>query len=151
MDQFITVIKKFILKQLDTGADPGFSFRGGTKDYVRSRTPRARRRSPLRPGSRARLRALEALGFFFFMLSRASWELFVCLLIQNGIKKTLVDQIFRGGGAFCTPLWIRHWDMFYIYPFYYSILSSVVVSHDKNKRNRHHNNKFAVKHKKSNI
>ena len=41
------------------GVDPGYSFRG-TKDYVRTLTSQVR--SPLiQPGSRARLRALEAL------------------------------------------------------------------------------------------
>ena len=38
-----------------TGADPGFSFRGGgAKDYVPARTLRARNRTHFRPGSRAR-------------------------------------------------------------------------------------------------
>ena len=65
----------------------------------------------------------------------------------------LVDQILGGGGALCAPSESAT-GICFTYPFYYSILSSVVdylvVSHDKNKRNRHHNNKFAVKHKKSN-
>ena len=61
---------------------------GGTKDYVHARTSQLHKReaqSPLRPWSRACLRALEALGFF--MLSRAIWTLFKSILIQNGIKQ----------------------------------------------------------------
>ena len=52
----------------DAGADPGFSLEGGggggAKDYVPARTLRARNRTHFRQGSRARLRALEALGLF---------------------------------------------------------------------------------------
>ena len=47
------------------------------------------------------------------MLSRAIWPppLFLSILIQNGGKhKNIVDQILRGGGACCAPLWIRHWE-----------------------------------------
>ena len=52
----------------ETGADLGFSFRGGgggAKDYMRERTFIYEReiRSPFPQGSSARLRALEALGF----------------------------------------------------------------------------------------
>ena len=50
------------------GADPGFSFReggGGAKDYIYANAHYKREiRSPFRQGSRARLRALEALGVF---------------------------------------------------------------------------------------
>ena len=48
-----------------SGADPGFSFRGvGAKDYVPARTLRARNQTRFRQGSRARLKALEALVLF---------------------------------------------------------------------------------------
>ena len=60
-------------------------------------------RSPLWPGSRARLRALEALGFFFFMLSHAIWALFLSILIQNGIEKNIVDQILGGRAPVVPP------------------------------------------------
>ena len=50
----------------ESGADPGFSFykEGGTKEYVRARTPQLHKREArgLQPGSRARLSALEALA-----------------------------------------------------------------------------------------
>ena len=46
-----------------SGADPGFSLGGGGgEDYVP--TLRAQNRTHFRQGSRARLRALEALGLF---------------------------------------------------------------------------------------
>ena len=41
-------------------------------------------RSPFRQGSRARLRALEALGFFNAPYS-AIWALCLSMLIQNGL------------------------------------------------------------------
>ena len=45
----------FVLIMYFSGADPGFSFRGGAKDNVCARTSRARTpKSDLRPGSRAR-------------------------------------------------------------------------------------------------
>ena len=56
-----------------SGADPGFSFRGGGGGAQKIMCPHAHYereiRSPFRQGSRARLRALEALGFL--MLSSA--------------------------------------------------------------------------------
>ena len=60
----IKTIYFFLEKICDSGADPGFSFRGGAKYYMRERTLRARNPKSLSQGSRAHLRALEALGFF---------------------------------------------------------------------------------------
>ena len=61
----LELIKENHCKFVNSEADPGFSFRGGAKDYVRACTSRARSpRSLIRSGSRARLRALEALGGF---------------------------------------------------------------------------------------
>ena len=57
-------------------------------------------RSPLRPGSRAHFRALEPFGFL--MLFRAIWALFLSILIQNGMKDNVVDQIL--GGRLLHPL-----------------------------------------------
>ena len=50
-----------------TGADPGFSFRGGGAQKITCANAHYEReiRSPFRQRSRARLRALEALGFFY--------------------------------------------------------------------------------------
>ena len=47
-----------------TGAHPVFSFRGAQKVIMPARTLRAWKRTHFRQGSRARLRALEALGLF---------------------------------------------------------------------------------------
>ena len=60
-----------------SGLDPGFSFRGA-KDYVPTRTLRVRNRTYFRQGSRARLRALEALGLFYcsLMLSEPYFQAF---------------------------------------------------------------------------
>ena len=51
-----------------SGADPGFSFRGGAKDYVPARILWAQNRTHFRQGSRSHLRALEALGLFYCSL-----------------------------------------------------------------------------------
>ena len=64
-------------------------------------------RCPLRQGSRARLRSLEALSVFDALLCYI-WALSLSILMQNGIKKPKVNQISRGGGgggacAYCTP------------------------------------------------
>ena len=59
--------------QIEGRADPGFSFRGGAKDYMRERTFRARNPKSLSAG--------------FFMLSSAIWALFLSILIQNGLEK----------------------------------------------------------------
>ena len=56
---------------------------------------RAKPRSPLRPGSRARLRTLAALGVFDTLSCYLSHILRI--LIQNGIKKYSIK--FKGGGA----------------------------------------------------
>ena len=53
-------------------------------------------RSPLRPGSRACLRALETLQGFWC-------SLVLSILIQNGINKNRVDPFFMGGGAPVAP------------------------------------------------
>ena len=53
-------VRKYVI----AGADPGFSFKGGAKDYVPARALRARNRTHFRQGSRARLRVLEALELF---------------------------------------------------------------------------------------
>ena len=42
---------------------------GGAKDNVRTHTSRTRSLTPLRPESRAHLRALEALSFFLILSS----------------------------------------------------------------------------------
>ena len=54
----------FSCEMIITGADPGFSFREGAKDYVPARTLPVQNQTHFRQGSRARLRALEALGLF---------------------------------------------------------------------------------------
>ena len=46
-------------------ADPGFSFEGGTKDCVRTHIHKRKAPCLLWQGSRANLRALEALGFVY--------------------------------------------------------------------------------------
>ena len=46
----------------DTGADPGFSFRGAQKIMCVHAYHKHKARCPLQPGSRARLRALELSG-----------------------------------------------------------------------------------------
>ena len=72
-------------------------------------------RSPFRPGSRAGLRALDALGFL--IVSRAIWVLFLSILvIQNGLKNIVNKQILTEGGGgggrlLLRPLWIRHCDV----------------------------------------
>ena len=68
---------------------------GGAKDYERSCTSRAQSpKSILRPGSRAGLRALEALGVFH-ALSCYLRLIFLSILKQDGIKKTIADHILR--------------------------------------------------------
>ena len=54
---------------IEAGADPGFSFRGAQKIMCAHAHHKREAQSPLRPGSRACKRALEALGFFFCALS----------------------------------------------------------------------------------
>ena len=78
------------------GADPGFSFGGGAKDYVPARTLRARNRTRFRQGSRAHLRALEALSRVVLRLSRAFWALFLSILILKNTKRNIVDPVLLG-------------------------------------------------------
>ena len=55
----------FLYAHYISGADPGFSFREGAKDYVCAHAHHERKaQSPLCLGSRVRFRALEALGGF---------------------------------------------------------------------------------------
>ena len=89
---------------------------GGAKDYVRDAQHEREARSPLRPGSRARLRALEALEIFGALSCYLS-VIFGSILRKklNKKPKTLYRSktLFFGGGgragAYCAPLWIRHW------------------------------------------
>ena len=80
-------------------SDPGFSLGGGggAKDNVRVRTLSARKPKSLliRPGSRARLRALEALGcccFNFFLLRNQSMlqslQVNIVISYKNYVTKT---------------------------------------------------------------
>ena len=85
-----------------SGADPGLSFRGGAKDYVPSRTLRARNRTHFRQGSRARFNKGTGSSRVVLMLSRAIWQ---SLLFKHSDKrielKNIVDPIL--GGACCPP------------------------------------------------
>ena len=85
------------------GADPGFSFRGGAKDYVPTRTLGARDRTLFRQGSRVQ-GPLKGPGSsrVVLMLSRAIWALFLSILIIK--KKKTVGPILGGPGrAYCAP------------------------------------------------
>ena len=91
----------FVFLQKWKRADPGFFFfffLGGAQNIMCMHAHHKHEDwSPLRPGSRTRLRALEALGVL--MLSRAIWAL-LSILIQNGIKKqNIADHLFFGGGG----------------------------------------------------
>ena len=77
--------------QMYTGANPGFSLGGGgggggaKKNMCANAYHEREARSPLRSGSRARLRALEALGGFDALSCYMS--LILSILIPNGIKE----------------------------------------------------------------
>ena len=84
-------------------ANPGLSFRGGGRKRIWARAHCEREaRSPLRPGSRARLGLWKLSGFL--MLSRAIWALFFKHSDTKWEeKKTHSRSNFRGGGAPIAP------------------------------------------------
>ena len=85
------------------GADPGFWYRGVQKIMCRHTHYEREALSPLRPGSRVRLRALEAIRVFY-AISCATWALFVRQSEKNGIKNTQSIQFGGGGGRLLHPL-----------------------------------------------
>ena len=91
--------------ELLRGGSKIFISGGGVKDYVPSRTLRAQNRTHFRHGSRAHLRALEALGLFNALLCYLS-VLFKHSDKKYWLKKHIVDPILVGeavGRACCTP------------------------------------------------
>ena len=95
------------------GADPWFSFRGVQKNMCGHAHHEREARSPSRPGSRAHLRALEALEDFDALLCYLSLIFKHSeFLIQNGILRNIVDQNLGGIPAVPPPPPlppIRHW------------------------------------------
>ena len=80
---------------LHPGADPGFSWGEGAKDYVGARTSRTRSPKPEVPYT---ARVQKLLGVL--MASRIIWALLLSIMLQNGTK-SIVDQILVGGGGAC--------------------------------------------------
>ena len=85
------------------GADPGFSFNGGAKDYVCAPTSWARNPKSLTAGVQGPLKG-PASSQGFLMLSRAIWALVLSIiLIQKWEKKKNHSRSnFRGVRACCT-------------------------------------------------
>ena len=77
----------------------GFLILGGTKDYVRARTSRARNPKSITAGVQSPLKGTE-----ISKVLDALWASILSILIQNGIEK-IVDQSLGGGAcACCAPL-----------------------------------------------
>ena len=84
-----------------------FHWGAGRKDYVGVHTHHmCEAWSPLWPGSRARLKALEALGGWGQCSLVLSEPYLLSFWYKMGFKKTIVDNM--GGGGCCSPLWICH-------------------------------------------
>ena len=63
----------------------------------------------------------------FFMLSRAIWASFLCILMQMGYKKNIADPILRGCAP-AAPLWIRQCSCVVLIQLqqYYSVLIQAI-------------------------
>ena len=86
-----------VLNFNSTGADPGFSFRGGggTKDCARTHITSAEPNSLKGPGS----------SRVVLMLSRALWALFLSILIKKKLDyKNTVDPTLGGAAPVMTNL-----------------------------------------------
>ena len=89
-----------------TGTDPGFSFRGGAKDYVPAHTLRARNRTHFWQGVQGPLKGPGSSRVVFNALSR-----YLSLIFMHSEKKIWLKKHcwsnFRGGACLLPP-WIRH-------------------------------------------
>ena len=85
-----------------SGADPGFSFRGAQKIMCTNAHNEPETRSPFWQGFRARLKALEALGFFNALESYLSPVFKHSDFFFLWFKKDYILFNFRGA-ACCAP------------------------------------------------
>ena len=97
--------KLYMYHQYMAGADPGFSFRGGgggrkrlcARTHITSAEP-----SSLSAGVQGPLKG-PGSSRVVLMLSRAIWALFLSILMNNWIKKNIVDPILAGHMPVAPP------------------------------------------------
>ena len=93
-----------------TGADPGFGQGGGPASEAES--CRRSEASILRPGSRARLRALEAFGFL--MLKYAFSHILETLFLSF-LTSILTPKVDKNRALDFTSINLRHSDMLHLF------------------------------------
>ena len=112
---FIFTRQKFLI--LGTGAGPGFG-QGGGPQLLRpkvadiAKRSRASEASILRPGSRARLRALEAFGFL--MLKYAFSHILETLFLLF-LTSILTPKVDKNRALDFTSINLRHSDMLHLF------------------------------------
>ena len=100
-----------------SGADPGFG-QGGGPQLLRPKVADIAKRSPaseasiLRPGSRARLRALEAFGFL--MLKYAFSHILETLFLLF-LTSILTPKVYKNRALDFTSINLRHSDMLHLF------------------------------------
>ena len=113
----LQVVSQHALQQVSTGADPGFG-QGGGPHLLRpkvadiAKRSRASEVSILRPGSRARLRALEAFGFL--MLKYAFSHILETLFLLF-LTSILTPKVDKNRALDFTSINLRHSDMLHLF------------------------------------
>ena len=108
--------RKYKLPLISAGADPGFGQGGGPASEAescrRSEAWRASEASILQPGSRARLRALEAFGFL--MLKYAFSHILETLFLLF-LTSILTPKVDKNRALDFTSINLRHSDMLHLF------------------------------------